>query len=168
MATALECFLRKPAEAFTPSAERPCLRGLNHLPAIDGVYIPTLPLGKLLKDGRFNREVDVIMGSELNEGFFLSTLIMPDKIGESITLQSLEGFIAADLKRRFPDVPDFLMGAMTREALGTYLKRTTHDGLAEAHTMYFGDSSLLWPFYSLARGLRGQSNQFCLVRPKVT
>jgi carboxylesterase type B len=66
---AAECLRKLPAESFLPDMEKPCTF-VPHMPTIDGVFIPDEP-EKLVKSGRYNKDIDVMLGTMSNEGYLL-------------------------------------------------------------------------------------------------
>jgi hypothetical protein len=104
--------------------------------------MPELP-ENLLKSGRFNRKVDVLMGTMLSEGYILTALTMPGLVSKDMTVEKLRAFIMSDITHRYSDLPAAIREDMANEAMKVYFKNTTPDGLAEASTTFFGDSLLV-------------------------
>lgn len=60
-------------------------------PVVDGEFLPDLP-NKLLKDGNFHQDVDIMIGTTSNEGALFATL-PPDQIQNGVQRQVFESKI---------------------------------------------------------------------------
>ncbi|ELT99985.1 hypothetical protein CAPTEDRAFT_212607 [Capitella teleta] len=146
-----ECLRNFPAERFAVSRSNPCSRILMQ-PALDGSFFPD-NIEKLVKTKQYNRDIDIILGTVQNEGYFLTSGKAPHLVSPDTSLQKVEEFIYGVLSKRYPHLPQKARRAHVQEAMETYVRDPKPNGLIEAATQFMGDSLILWPTYAFALGL---------------
>jgi hypothetical protein len=146
---ALDCLRKLPVESFIPDPSEPCTQ-VMHLSAIDGVFIPDDPM-TLLRAGKFNKDVDVMLGTMATEGYIITSHFAPDLLDKDVvTMEHVEGFFASVIKTKYPDPPEYIIHAMVKKAVETYVHDTRAEGLIKALTDFHGDALIAWPTYLFA------------------
>lgn len=150
-----ECLRNFPAERFAVSKSKPCTE-IRMQPALDGSFFPD-DLGKLVKTGQYNKDIDVMLGTVQNEGYFIVSGREPHLVSPDISLKEVEELFLREITKRYPNLPLYVRQAQVQEAVMAYIRDPRSNGLIEAATQFMGDSLILWPTYAFALGLAGNA-----------
>jgi hypothetical protein len=133
-----------------------------HLSSIDGIFIPDDPM-TLLQTGQFNKDVEVMLGTIATEGYLITDHAAPTLLDkEAVTMAHVEGFFANIIKTKYSNLPEYVLQAMVKKAVETYVHDPRAEGLINALTDFHGDALLAWPTYLFARHISGEWIIICV------
>jgi hypothetical protein len=126
-----------------------------HASAVDGIFFPADP-ETLLRKGQFNKDIDVMLGTMAMEGYLITVDHDPALLDPNIiTMERVEEIFTRSIKTKYPTHPEYVIQAMVRKAVETYVQDTRKEGLIQAVAQFNGDARLAWPTYLFALHISG-------------
>lgn len=127
---------------------------------IDGKFFPDLPR-VLMSEGRFQKDIDLIMGACQMEGYMLVQNVVPHLLQDDLSENDFYELAAGYAKNTYPSLPD-LEGPLTSAIINEYQNGTSAEEVRKAIAEFFGDMFLKIPIYKTAEIVKGISLNYSI------
>ena len=147
------CLQKQPADKLLPPPGLLIPPEQCSWAVVDGKFLPDLPQ-VLIYEGRFQKDIDLIIGVCQTEGYMLAQCVVPNFLQDDLTLDVLQQLVVGYVSSTYPSQPD-LVEPLTKAIVNEYQEGTSGDQVRKAIAEFFGETMLVNPAYKTALEVKG-------------